>query len=219
MRPVRSAPLVRRRLILVIAPVVSCLGTCLCGIANASVTLGSKLSALFDSATGSQNVYYATPSGALQEIYWTPSGGFQGPVTVSGPGTLAASAISPPHPGSGTTTLLPPRPRAHPRRRTLRVKIILRWRWRGRVTRLVGITFGRLPRGARLTISCRGHGCPRRVMTARAHRFAHQLVGRGRTVYQADDRLLVALNAPNYAAERAEVRIRLGRTPVGRLLS
>jgi hypothetical protein len=67
MRPVRSAPLVRRRLILVIALVVSCLGTCLCGIANASVTLGSKLSALFDSATGSQNVYYATPSGALRE--------------------------------------------------------------------------------------------------------------------------------------------------------
>jgi hypothetical protein len=185
-------------------------------------SLASAPSATFDSANDSQDVYFEAPNGSLHEVAWTPTTGFRRSVAVTAPGTLALPS-SPAPPARGSTTLEPPTPPAHPhhraRRRRLRVKITLHWRWSGRHTRLVAVTFGRLPRGAEFEISCRGRRCPSRAMSARAHRFSRRLLTHGDIVYTAGDRLIVVLRAPNYKAERAAVRIRRGRIPAARLLS
>jgi hypothetical protein len=113
---------------------------------------------------------------------------------------------------------LPLPPTGHRHVRALRVAITFSWTWNRAVTHLRRVRIGRLPRRATIRISCRGRGCRARPMVARAggvHRLFVSLIGRR---FRAGERLLIAVRAPGYAAERAEIRIRYGALPTVRLL-
>jgi hypothetical protein len=185
-------------------------------------SLGSAPATNYDPDNHSQNVYFAGPDGSLREISWTPSAGWDAMSVLTPAGTLAAPpGGSPPPPaatppvGSGSVALTPARPRRH---RRLAVKILIRWSWTHRRTRLVGLTIGRVPARAALSITCRGRGCPAHTLHVswRTLRRRHRIPG-GR-VYHAGDRLLVSLSAPSWSSERARIVIRDGRLPAMRLL-
>ena len=197
-------------------------------------SLTSAPAAIYDASNNSQDIYYEAPDGTLREVAWTPTTGFLPAVTIPGTGSLTvpettsrpastpSSATTPPPTATpGTTTLAAPAPPAHhpPGRRALRVKIVLHWRWRRSRTWLTGISFSRLPGRTLLEISCLGRGCPRHAVSAVAHQFSHRLKTDPGPVYRVHDRLLIRLSARNYAPERAEIWIRNGRIPLGRLLS
>jgi hypothetical protein len=105
------------------------------------------------------------------------------------------------------------------RHRKLAVKILIKWNWNHRRTRLVGVTLGRMPPRAAFTITCQGPGCPahRLHVTSATLRRRHRTV-RGGRVYRAGDRLTVSLSAPAWSSERARIVIRNGRIPTMRLL-
>jgi hypothetical protein len=99
------------------------------------------------------------------------------------------------------------------------VKILLRWKWSHRHTRLVRISVGRVPAHTAFTITCSGRGCPAHKLhvvgsTLQKHRRS---LHAGK-VYRAGDKLLVSLSAPSWKAERARIMIRNGHKPGMRLL-
>ena len=105
-------------------------------------------------------------------------------------------------------------------RRVLRVRLRLSWTWRYGVTRLADARIGHFPRRTRLTVSCRGRGCPAHLpRPARGRRAIGRSLRalRGRR-FRAGDRLRVVLTAPGWRAERAELVIRYGRLPLVRTL-
>ena len=99
------------------------------------------------------------------------------------------------------------------------MKILIKWSWNHRRTRLVRITVGRMPARTTLSITCRGQGCPAHKLhvTSRTLRRQHRTL-RGGKVYRAGDRLLVSLSAPSWRPERARIMIRNGRLPAIELL-
>jgi hypothetical protein len=70
------------------------------------------------------------------------------------------------------------------------------------------------PAHARLTVTCRGRGCPFLRETirlpARGGAVAHLAGAR----FHAGDRVLITISAPHRIAERGRIRIRNGRVPV-----
>lgn len=115
---------------------------------------------------------------------------------------------------------LPPArpPGTHRGRRQVRVKVTITWTWRRDHTRLVLLRLGHHSRQIRVTVSCRGRGCPLRTATVRARRL-RALEGRLRgTAYRARDRIFLTISAPGYAPERIRVLIRRGRLPAIKLL-
>jgi hypothetical protein len=76
-----------------------------------------------------------------------------------------------------------------------------------------------LPKGAKVTVTCRGRGCPRRRLAASGRGLRRLLSSSvsGR-VYRAGDRVFITITAPGYKAERAEFVIRYGALPSVRLL-
>jgi hypothetical protein len=176
----------------------------------------------YDPDNHSQNVYFAGPDGSLREISWTPSAKFNHVSVVAPAGTLGPSGstpppvTTPPPTGSGPVSVAPPRPKTPHK---LAVKILLRWTWSHRRTRLVRITVGRVPAHTAFSITCRGGGCPaHKLHVAGAALQKHRRSLRAGKVYRAGDRLLVSLSAPSWRAERARIMIRNGRKPGMRLL-
>jgi hypothetical protein len=131
-------------------------------------------------------------------------------------GAPAGGSAPVPPSGSGSVALTPARPTG---RHKLAVKILIKWSWNHRRTRLVRITVGRLPARATLSITCRGRGCPSHTLrvTSRTLRRRHRTLRAGK-VYRAGDRLLVSLSAPSWRPERARIMIRNGRLPAMELL-
>ncbi|HWF56613.1 MAG TPA: hypothetical protein VG223_18385 [Solirubrobacteraceae bacterium] len=101
----------------------------------------------------------------------------------------------------------------------VRVRVQLRWSWRGRSTRLRRVRFGALPAAVQLSFVCRGRDCPRPgVWTAdrhRAGRLARTLRG---ARFRAGDRILITITAPGLLPERARVLIRRDALPRVQLL-
>jgi hypothetical protein len=115
------------------------------------------------------------------------------------------------------TTPLPTPPR---RARALRVKLALSWTYNRASTRVRKVKVGTFPGRTQLLLDCKGRGCPRHSKaSAKGPRglrhLLHTLEGRR---YRAGDRLLITLKAPGYRTERAEVDIRWGKKPQGKLL-
>ena len=124
-------------------------------------SLGSAPGTNFDPENHSQNVYFSGTDGSLREISWTPSAGWDAMSVITSAGALGAPAggsAPVPASGSGSVALTPARPTG---RRKLAVKILIKWSWNHRRTRLVRVTVGRLPARATLSITCRGRGCRR----------------------------------------------------------
>jgi hypothetical protein len=100
-------------------------------------------------------------------------------------------------------------------RHGLRVRLVVSWTWRGSATWLHKATIGNFPERTRLAVRCQGCGCGRQArMAARGHRSVHRLLrAHGGRRYRTGDVLIIALTAPGFTAERADVRIRSGRQP------
>lgn len=186
-------------------------------------SLGSAPAANFDPEYHSQNVYYAGGDGVLRELSWTPASGWSQPSVLTPGGGVIAPAPTPPAPtppastspasvsgptGTGSVTLTPPH-----RKHRLAVKIVMKWHWNRRHTRLLWIKIGRTPGRAVFTITCRGRGCPAHRLRATAATLRrHHRTMRGQ-LYRAGDLLLVSLTAPSWKAERARITVRDGRKP------
>ena len=191
-------------------------------------SLGSAPAANFDPEYHSQNVYFAGKDGVLREISWTPSSGWSQPSVITPGGGVISPApapppLTPPAPGppaatsrstgTGSVTLAPPH-----RKHRLAVKIVMKWHWNHRRTRLLWVKIGRAPGRAAFSISCRGKGCPAHKLHASSAtlRRSHRILS-GK-VYRSGDRLLVSLTAPAWRPERAQITIRNGRKPSVKLL-
>jgi hypothetical protein len=186
-------------------------------------SLASAPATNYDPDNHSQNVYFAGPDGSLREISWTPSAKFNHVSVVAPAGTLTASGAgsappvaTPPPTGSGSVSVTPPPPKT---RHKLAVKILLRWTWNHKKTRLVRISVGRVPAHTAFAITCSGRGCPaHRLRVAGSTLQKHRRSLRAGKVYRAGDKLLVSLSAPMWKAERARIMIRNGHQPGMRLL-
>jgi hypothetical protein len=135
---------------------------------------------------------------------------------------VAFQSYAGPPPSTGTTGIQPeptkPSGNKHRKRRRVLTKVSLRWLWHGPVTELVAMRFSRLPRRAKIAVSCTGNGCPRSRRTADAKRIGslrRTLLG---SRFHAGDKVLIVISAPGERPEHAEFAIRNGRKPSARLL-
>lgn len=101
----------------------------------------------------------------------------------------------------------------------VRAQFVIRWHWAGARTTLRSIAVHKLPRHARVRVSCAGRGCPRLKVTAATGKGIKRLLAglRGRS-FRAGDRLRLSVSAPRRRSENIEVTIRNNRIPVARLL-
>ena len=101
----------------------------------------------------------------------------------------------------------------------VRAQFVMQWHWTRTRTTLRSIAVRKLPRGARVRVSCAGRGCPKlRLKSATGKRIGRLLTGlRGRT-FRAGDRLRLTVTAPRRTSENIQVTIRHNRIPQARLL-
>jgi len=118
-------------------------------------------------------------------------------------------------PGHGTFTVPVPKTRRH---RQIRSKITMGWHWDAHRTRLTKMSFSRLPRAARIHVTCQGKRCPFKTRNGTARRvkaLEHSLVGRA---FLPGDKVRLTISAPGRRAERGLVTIRRERIPRAQLL-
>ncbi len=75
-----------------------------------------------------------------------------------------------------------------------------------------------LKRPMKLSISCRGKGCPYQTRTWRkgtAKQFLRRLHG---GIYRAGDTLTLTISRKGYRSERIKLKVRYGRAPLAALL-
>lgn len=99
------------------------------------------------------------------------------------------------------------------------VAVAIRWSWAGRQTVLRRITIMRLPRRARVGLTCAGRGCPWHGLSA-PWRSVGRLKGRlAGTRFRSGDVLTLTIAVPGRISERARLKIRDGHKPLVRRLS
>lgn len=103
-------------------------------------------------------------------------------------------------------------------RHSVRARFVISWSWSGPHTVLRSIRVGHLPRDARVTVGCRGRGCPKlhlyAVSARRIVRLLRALAGKR---LRAGDIVRITVTAPHSRAERIELRVRDGAEPQARL--
>lgn len=111
-----------------------------------------------------------------------------------------------------STPLVTPRPA-----KGVRAQFVMRWSWTSARTTLRSIVIRKLPRRARVRVSCAGRGCPKlRLRSATSPRVRRLLAGlRGRS-FRAGDRLRLTVTAPRLRSENIAVTIRHNRIPEAR---
>ncbi len=113
---------------------------------------------------------------------------------------------------------VPQPPKAHGRRRRVRVAIKMHWTYRGIHTWLDRIQFGRLPAGATIRVACHGRDCPRRHWSTAKRRLRTLARSLERHRFRAGQRLTITISVRGWISERAGVRIRNGALPTAKLL-
>jgi hypothetical protein len=180
---------------------------------------------------GDGNVDLIAPGGT---VLWRSSTYHKGSgvsVAPKAPAPVTCPAPQPPAPPvtTTTTTTAPvvtvpvpvPIPTPKPRPRALRIRLTISWTFDRATTRLRNVKVGTFPGRTKLQIQCEGRGCPHHrgkdIATGirGVHKLLHSLVGRR---YRAGNKLILALQAPRYREERAELDIRWGAKPKARLL-
>lgn len=107
-------------------------------------------------------------------------------------------------------------PRGHGR---IRAQFVLSWRWLGARTTMRSVAVRGLPRGASITVSCHGRGCPRlRPHTGRGRTVGRLLRSLGGRRFTAGDRVDITI-ARGRRRERVRLTIRTGHIPAARLLA
>jgi hypothetical protein len=97
---------------------------------------------------------------------------------------------------------------------SVHTKVSFRWTWAPRRTTLDRFVLGRLPRHAKVTVRCRGAGCPLHRLVVHPARRARTIARLDGTRYRPGDRITVVVSARGRHAERGTERIRSGRRPV-----
>ncbi len=101
----------------------------------------------------------------------------------------------------------------------VRAQFVMQWHWTRTRTTLRSITVRKLPRRARVRVSCAGRGCPKlRMRSATGARVRRLLAGLHGRSFRAGDRLRLTVSAPRLRSENIAVRIRNNRIPQARLL-
>lgn len=76
-----------------------------------------------------------------------------------------------------------------------------------------------MPGSGRVTVTCRGRGCPRgRYSAPRGRKVVAMFKRLGRPVYRPGDRIRIVISARGWASEYAEVDIHDGAKPSAKLL-
>lgn len=175
-------------------------------------------------------VVYSTAGHAL----WSSHTSHQGTGGTQAPTAPPAITCPPPPPPTTTTTVTTtttattttpvivtvpvptPLPTPVRVRHALKIKLTIFWTWDRGTTRLRSTKIGRFPGRTRMTVTCRGRGCPRRhrTMTAVGHRGLHHLLRAltGRR-YRVGETLEIRMSAPGRRDEAASVVFRDGRKP------
>jgi len=144
-------------------------------------------------------------------------------VQLAFPAPPAAPSSTPPVPPAGSSPVqsapvVVRAPTPHGRRH---VKALIRfsWSWDNAHTRLHWIRFRRLPRAAKISVTCQGRGCPRPLaVTARVRKMKDlERALRGQR-YRVGDQLLITISARGRLPERIGVSIRYGEMPRIQLL-
>jgi hypothetical protein len=105
------------------------------------------------------------------------------------------------------------------RRGAVHARFVISWHWSGLRTLLRSISVQRLSRTARVSVACRGRGCPRlRVRSAGARNVKKLLRALGGRRFSSGDRLTITVSAPRHIAERIQLLMRDNRVPKARLL-
>jgi hypothetical protein len=129
--------------------------------------------------------------------------------------TVFDQTITTSQPGTGTVSAPPP-PVGDNRVKT---KLLIKWRYSGRGTRLLSVTALGLPRDASVSVGCSGHGCPRqRVRTVSAAHVKGLWKALAREVFKAGDRETFTIAAPGLTSEQIELVIRRGKGPIAKVL-
>jgi hypothetical protein len=117
--------------------------------------------------------------------------------------------------GTGSVSTPPPPPRRH----RIKAKLLISWRYSGTDTRLLSVKARGLPHGARISIRCTGHGCPRHSSrTATATRVKRLWTALASENLSAGDREIITITAPGHTSERIELLIRDDKGPLAKVL-
>jgi hypothetical protein len=104
-------------------------------------------------------------------------------------------------------------------RHRVRTRLVVSWRWNGRRTLVRSVKSRRVPRHGRVSVRCRGRGCPHLAVTrVSAGRVAKLWRALAHKTFTAGDRLDVTVSSAGLKTERIEFTIRNGRKPGARLL-
>jgi hypothetical protein len=117
--------------------------------------------------------------------------------------------------GSGSVSTPAPPSRPH----HIKAKLRIAWKYSGSQTRLLSVKALGLPRDAKVSIRCSGHGCPHSAL--RSERASHvnrlwkALAG---LTFTAGDREIVTITAPQHLRERLQILIRADEGPIAKVL-
>ena len=129
--------------------------------------------------------------------------------------TVLDQTITTRQPGTGTVSTPPPPVRPN----RVKTKLVIKWRYSGRDTRLLSIKARGLPRDASISVGCSGRDCPRQrvrtVSAAHVKRLWKALAGK---VFRAGDREMFTIAAPGLTSEQIELVIRSDKGPVAKVL-
>ena len=161
------------------------------------------------------DVYYQSADSALRESVYSDAGGWSGPISLGG-------AVTPPSSGPSVTTPVPtvilPAPSGRHSRPHVRVKLVIRWTWNRRGTRMISAKAFKFPKRARLAVRCSARGCPPGVTRATRKGLGGLWRRLERPLYRSGDRLTLTITQPGHVPERAQLTFRRGKVPAVRLL-
>jgi hypothetical protein len=100
----------------------------------------------------------------------------------------------------------------------VRVKLMIKWTWNARGTRMVSARAFKFPKRARMAVTCTARGCPHGVTRARRKGLPALWRRLERPLYRPGDVLTITITQPRHVAERAQVRIRPAKLPSVRLV-
>jgi hypothetical protein len=168
---------------------------------------------------GGEHIYYVGANDEIWQWYW--NGSVWSDQDLGGSVARVAAPAPPPPPATPVQTIPVPAPvpvSTGPGR--IHAKIVIAWTWIRVRTRLVHIRFGHLPRGARITLSCRGPHCPRLPAVLHAPRarkrppLKRAVKALDGLTFHAGDRVHLTITASGFRPKRVIVKIRDGKLPV-----
>jgi hypothetical protein len=124
--------------------------------------------------------------------------------------TTRSNTITP----APTGVVVTPRPT-----RGVKAQLVLSWRWLDAHAVLRSIAIRRLPKQARIAVSCTGRDCPRlRMKSATAKNVKRLVKSLAGDRFRSGDKLRITITAPHLKAERVQLTMRYNRKPTAQLL-